>query len=134
MSVFNGERYLKYSIDSLLNQTFKDFELIIIDDGSYDNSKKIIENFSKQDKRIILINHERKGLTKSLNIGIRESKGKYIARHDADDLSLPTRLEKQWNFLEKHNDYGLVGTNWEYIYKEGNIIKNKIKYFVDQDH
>ena len=98
MSVFNGEKYLRESIDSILNQTFSDFEFLIINDGSTDSSRKII--LSYDDSRIILVdNNENSGLSKSLNIGIHRGQGEYIARQDADDVSHPKRLEKELQFL-----------------------------------
>ena len=95
MSVFNAESYLEDSIKSILNQSYIKFEFIIIDDGSSDNSKNIILKFMKIDDRIKLIKQKNMGLTKSLNKGIKISKGDYIARHDADDISRPERLEIQ---------------------------------------
>jgi len=95
MSVFNAEKYLEDSITSILNQSYIKFEFIIIDDGSSDNSKNIILKFMKIDYRIKFIKQKNMGLTKSLNKGIKISKGDYIARHDADDISRPKRLEIQ---------------------------------------
>ena len=109
MSVFNGERYLREAIDSILNQTFSNFEFVIIDDGSIDSSNEIIRSYN--DPRIRLIENEINiGLTKSLNKGIDDSQGKYIARMDADDISLPERLEKQVNFMESNPEVGICGT------------------------
>lgn len=79
MSVYNGEKYLAEAIESILNQTYKNFELIIINDGSKDNSVEIIKNYMKQDNRIVLIDRENKGLPYSLNEGISVAKGEYIA-------------------------------------------------------
>lgn len=111
MSVYNSKRYLSESIESILNQTFKNFEFIIVDDGSTDDSLGIIKEFMKKDKRILLINNNSNiGLTKSLNKALKKAKGKYIARMDTDDVSMPERLEKQYNFLEKNEDVFLVGT------------------------
>lgn len=119
MSVYNGERFLKEAIESILNQTFTDFEFLIINDGSTDDSVKIIESF--KDERIKLINNEKNlKLIASLNKGIKIAKGKYIARMDCDDISVNERLEKQVEFLEKFNDYGLVGTWYTVIDGNGN--------------
>ncbi len=101
MSVYNGEKYLRQSIESILSQSFKDFEFIIINDGSTDNSLKIIEEFKKKDERIELISRENKGLIYSLNEGVKSAKGEYIARMDADDVSMPNRLEKQLKYVEE---------------------------------
>jgi glycosyltransferase involved in cell wall biosynthesis len=112
MSVYNGEKYLKASIESILIQSFPYFELIIIDDGSEDRSGEIIRFF--HDPRIILIQQENKGLALALNAGIDISKGKYIARADADDVALPERLKKQYEFMEGNPQYVAVGSwaNW----------------------
>lgn len=118
MSVYNGERFLKEAINSILNQTFTDFEFLIINDGSTDRSVEIIESY--EDPRIRLINNEKNlKLIASLNKGISLARGKYIARMDCDDVSMPDRLEKEVNFLENSLDYGLVGTYYTVIDGEG---------------
>jgi len=109
MSVYNSEKYLKEAIDSILIQTYTNFEFIIINDGSRDRSLEIIRKYQEEDERIILISRENKGLPYSLNEGIRLSKGKYIARMDADDISLPTRVEEQVIFMEENRDIGICG-------------------------
>ena len=112
MPVYNADRYLDKSIQSILNQTFKDFEFIIVNDCSKDNSKEIIEKYKKKDKRIILINNSKNlGVQKALNRGLRVAKGKYIARMDGDDISHPERIEKQFNYLERNNHIFLVGSS-----------------------
>jgi len=118
LPVYNAKKYLDEAINSILTQTFKDFEFIIINDGSTDNSLNIIEHYRKKDNRIVLISRENKGLISSLNEGIKKSKGKYIARMDADDISLSTRFEEQYNFLEKNLDIGVCGT-WAEVFKKG---------------
>ena len=101
MSVYNGAKFLAEAIDSILAQTFTDFEFIIIDDTSSDDSLQVINSY--KDARIVLLQNTKNiGLTKSLNIGIAKAKGKYIARMDADDISMPKRLEKQFDFMEEH--------------------------------
>ncbi len=118
MSVYNGEKYLREATDSILNQTFRDFEFIIINDGSTDDTSEILENYD--DPRIIVINNRKNiGLTKSLNKGLRMAKGEYIARQDADDISFPQRLEKEVNFLEKHKRVGLIGSSFQLISENG---------------
>ncbi|MEC2159784.1 glycosyltransferase [Virgibacillus halodenitrificans] len=110
MGVYNGEKYLHDAVLSILNQTFKDFELIICDDGSSDKSLEIINDFRKQDKRVVLLRNQRNiGLASSLNKCIEVAKGKYIARMDCDDLSLEDRFEKQVVFLENNPDIDIVG-------------------------
>lgn len=113
MTVYNNEKYLQTAIFSILNQTYKDFELIIINDGSTDDTEKIILSF--KDSRIRYIqNNKNIGISKSLNKGIKLSKGKYVARMDGDDICHPTRLAKQVLFLDTHQDHGLLGS-WYYI-------------------
>lgn len=112
MPVFNTEKYLEDSIKSILNQTFSNFEFIIIDDASTDNSLKIIESF--KDKRIVVVKKNKNtGYTKSLNIGLKLAKGKYIARMDSDDISLPRRFELQIELLEKNQEIILCGTSFK---------------------
>lgn len=121
MSVYDGEKYLDESILSILNQTFKDFEFIIINDCSTDNSLYIIKQYAKKDKRIVLIeNEENIGLTKSLNKGLKIAKGKYIARMDADDVALSERFNKQYDYLEKNKNVFLLGTSAMMIDEDGN--------------
>lgn len=131
MSVYNDEKYLKRSIDSILNQTFRDFEFIIINDGSTDSTLKILHKYT--DHRIIIIdNIENLGLSKSLNKGLELSKGEYIARQDSDDVSSPKRLEKQVAFLNAKTEYGLVGC-WSYKISEENKIMDKEMFFTEHD-
>jgi len=114
MSAYNSEKYIAEAIKSILNQTFKDFELIIFEDGSTDNTKKIVQKYSKKDKRIIPVYNKKNigyvGFIKNLNKGLKIAKGKYIARMDADDISLPERFQIQYDFLEKHKEIFLVGS------------------------
>jgi glycosyltransferase involved in cell wall biosynthesis len=121
MPVYNGEKYLSEAIKSILNQTFTDFEFLFINDGSTDQSKIIIDSF--HDPRIVYIeNEQNNGLIYSLNLGISLAKGKYIARMDADDISLPKRLEKQVNYLEQHKDIGICGASAYRIDGNGNVL------------
>lgn len=115
LPVYNGRHYLREAIQSILDQTFPDFELIIINDGSSDDSGDIAQSF--QDKRIRFYAQQNKGLAATLNRGIALAKGKYIARQDADDFSLPSRLAEQVNYLETHPKVALVGT-WSEIWHE----------------
>lgn len=109
MAVYNGEEYLRPAIDSILSQTFRDFELVIINDCSTDGTEGILESYD--DRRIVRIdNAANRGLTKSLNIGIERAQGKYLARMDADDVAHPRRLETQLRYLEEHGDTGVVGS------------------------
>lgn len=108
LPAYNAELYLKEAMDSILQQTFTDFELIILNDGSTDSTEDII--LSYEDSRIVYVkNQENLGLIGTLNKGISLAKGKYIARMDADDIALPERLNKQISFLEANTQYGVVG-------------------------
>jgi len=109
MPVYNGEKFVSKAVESILNQTLKGFEFIIIDNKSTDNSVKIIKSFN--DSRIKLIQNKKNvGIASSLNKGIKYSKGQYIARMDADDISYPNRLEEQLSFLEKNPGVSVLGT------------------------
>ena len=104
LPVFNAEEDINIAIQSILNQSYKDLELLIIDDGSTDNSYQICMNISQQDNRVkVFKNHNNLGLTKSLNLLINESNGEYLARQDADDWSEGTRFEKQLKFMNDEN-------------------------------
>jgi len=112
MSVCNGEAHLQNALKSILCQTFSNFEFIIIDDASRDNSPCILESYKRKDHRIRIIqNDQNLGLTKSLNNGLENATGVFIARQDADDLSLPDRLEKQYQYFLRHPDLCLVSSS-----------------------
>ncbi|KHD38315.1 glycosyl transferase [Clostridium acetobutylicum] len=113
MPVYNSERYLAEAIESILDQTYNDFEFIIVDDGSTDESYNIISSYANKDNRIIVISREHRGLVDSLNEGINIARGKYIARMDADDISINNRIEKQFEFLELNKDVDILGTRIE---------------------
>lgn len=123
MSVFSGERYLKDAVESILSQTFHDFEFIIINDGSTDSTPQILQGYAQADKRIRIVNQANMGLTKSLNRGISLARGKWIARQDADDISMSSRLEKQLEFLASHPEVGVLGTAVKVISSKGKIIR-----------
>lgn len=123
LPVYNGEKYLTEAIESILNQSYKNFELIIINDGSHDKSLLIAEKF--KDKRIRIYNQKHnQGLAKTLNFGINLAKGKYIARQDQDDFSYPERLKKEVDYLNKNPKCGLIGT-WAEIWKGKNKDTNR---------
>ena len=123
MSVYNGERYLSESVESILDQTYSDFEFIIVDDASEDGTWQMLTTYVGRDSRIVLIrNKENIGLTRSLNKGLALARGKYIARQDADDVSVPERLAKQVAFLERHPSVVLLGTAIEWIRDSGDLI------------
>ncbi|GAB4234895.1 MAG: hypothetical protein Tsb0034_08800 [Ekhidna sp.] len=124
--VYNSGKYLTSAIESILNQTYQEFELILINDGSTDNSLSVIRAFS--DNRILVLeNDENKGLAYSLNKGIKESKGSLIARMDGDDIAHKDRLKKQVNFLKQNPEIGLLGT-WMQSFGASKYLK---KYPID---
>ena len=133
MSVYNGEAYLRQAIDSILNQTYQDFEFIIVNDGSTDSSRDII--LSYKDPRIRMIdNQHNMGLTKSLNRGLEKAKGKFIARMDADDISLPDRFSTQINIMQASKNVDICGAAMQIIDGNGNIIgRMGPKNIVDSD-
>ncbi len=120
MPVYNGEKFLDAAINSMLNQTERDFEFLIADDGSTDATEKIIRSFS--DERIKYFQRSHRGVFSALNFLIEESKGEFIARMDADDISVPSRLEKQMEFFSKNSDTFLVGSWADTIDEKGNKI------------
>ena len=141
ISVYNGECFLKETLDSLLTQTYTPIEIVVVNDGSTDRSRQIISSY--QDKRIIFIDRKQNlGLTKSLNEGWRRARGDYIARLDVGDIALPSRIAEQVQFLEQHPEVGILGAGIElfynnralktYIYpSDHNTIKNKLLHFVN---
>ncbi len=131
MAAYNNGEYLKSAIDSVLRQTYTHFELIIVNDGSVDNSDEIISTY--QDERIICVHNKLNlGIVRSRNLGLDIMKGKYLAVLDSDDLTLPDRLEKQVAFLEANPDYGLCGTYFNVISSEGEIM-NTIRFPQEND-
>jgi glycosyltransferase involved in cell wall biosynthesis len=124
MSTYNAGDYLREAIESILRQTYKNFEFIVINDGSTDHTESILSSYN--DSRLKVINQEREGLTKSLNKGIKMSKGEYIARQDADDISLPRRIEVQVKFLNANPEIALVGTFIRCMDSKGRNLKTFI--------
>ena len=111
LPVYNGAQFLSDAIESILTQDFNNFEFIIINDGSTDDSIKIIEHYASVDSRIIAINRENKGLIYTLNEGIKRSTGEYIARMDADDVSIKNRLQSQYKYMSA-NKLDICGGNY----------------------
>ncbi|WP_052184305.1 glycosyltransferase family 2 protein [Psychroserpens sp. Hel_I_66] len=135
MPVYNGEKYLREAIDSVLAQTFKDFEFLILNDGSTDGTQNIIDSYS--DKRIKSVYHKNMGVAKSLNRGLELAQGEYIWRHDADDICLPEQLKTQLDFLEKNKGFALVSTQIAFMTDRGKIAHSykqpKDSYFDNHD-
>ncbi len=122
MPVYNGEAYVALAVQSVLSQTFTDFELLVVNNASTDQTVSIIENF--HDPRIRLINNPKNlGLIGNLNVGLRAARGKYVARLDHDDLALPTRFSEQYEFMEAHQEIDVVGSWTECIDSAGKTLK-----------
>jgi len=122
MSVFNCEPYLREAVDSILVQTFTDFEFIIVNDGSSDGTAAVLNAYAQNDSRIQVAHQENRGAAESWNRGCRLARGKYIARMDGDDTCVATRLEKQVEFLEKHDEVGVLGGEFEFVDVNGNTL------------
>lgn len=123
MSVYNGRQYLDEAVQSVLSQTFSDFEFIIIDDCSSDGSLELLLEIASKDSRIKLISNEvNLGLTKSLNKAIGYAEGMFIARMDADDICFPTRLERQVECFYRYSDIDIIYCDTVYIDKDSNVI------------
>lgn len=119
MPVYNAEKYLKEAVESILNQTFTDFEFIITNDGSTDKSGEILRQYQNIDSRIKLIEQNNMGLTRSLNNMLSIAQGDFIARMDADDIALPERFQRQVAFLQKNSNYVAVGSKVLLIDEDG---------------
>lgn len=122
MSVYNAEDTLGRALDSILSQTFGDFEFLIVDDGSKDGSLQILQEYARRDQRIKILHHpdgNNQGLTKSLNLAAEQARGTYLARQDSDDVSLEIRFEKQYGYMQTHPETVVLGTN-QYSVIDGN--------------
>lgn len=126
MCCYNAAKYIKESINSILNQSFNDFEFIIWDDGSSDNTKDIINSYS--DRRIKYFYHANTGLGQALKMACEKAVAPIIARMDSDDISLPMRLEKEYDYLMKHDDVVLVSSAVNYINDKGDIMGSSFPY------
>jgi glycosyltransferase involved in cell wall biosynthesis len=120
MSVYNGRPHLEEAVKSILDQTFSDFEFIIINDGSTDGSEEVLEKFAGRDERIRLAHQQNQGLIASLNRGLDMANGEHIARMDADDVSHPERFDRQVDFLESNPEVGILGTQIKRVDADGN--------------
>lgn len=132
MPVFNAESYLSEAVESILSQTFPDFELITIDDCSTDGSLAVLKSFAERDTRVRLLENERNlGVTPTLNRGLKEAQGELIARMDADDISLPERLEKQIAFPQANPQIGLISGDAVAIDAEGAAVDEDFSLTVE---
>lgn len=119
MPVYNGAQYLQEAIDSILEQTYKDFEFIIVDDGSTDESAAIIAKNVTQDNRLVVLRNENNsGICVTLNKGLAAARGRYIVRMDCDDIALPERIERQVAFMDQRSDVGVAGCNIDMFYSD----------------
>ena len=129
MSVYNCEKYVSVAIESILNQSYSNFEFVIINDGSTDSSMEIIKKYQHKDSRIVLIDQKNIGLTKSLNKGIKIAKGDYIARMDSDDISKPLRFNNFLDYIKLHKNVMIYTTPAIIIDSFGNYIRKIPSYF-----
>jgi glycosyltransferase involved in cell wall biosynthesis len=128
MSVYNGERFLRQAVDSIFNQTFPDFEFIVVNDGSTDGTAEILSGYAEADPRLCVVTQENKGLIKSLNRAIGVAQGEYVARMDADDISMPERLALQVRWLDAHPQVAVLGTRYDEIDESGRVIRRGNRY------
>jgi hypothetical protein len=124
MSVHNGVRFLREAVDSILSQTWANFEFLGIDDGSTDGSGALLDKLARRDPRMRVIHQENMGLTKSLNRGLALARGDLVARMDGDDVSEPTRLEVQMGYLAKHPEIAVLGTSDTMIDGDGRVLRH----------
>ncbi len=125
LAVYNGERFLAETMESILTQTFRDFEFIIVDDGSTDGTPDILATFAQADPRIVVKRQARNtGIPASRNLGCRMATGDYIAVTDGDDISLPNRFEKQVDFLDQHPEIALIGSSIDRIDEAGTVFSH----------
>jgi glycosyltransferase involved in cell wall biosynthesis len=130
MPAYNAEKYIAKAIESVLAQTFRDFEFIIIDDGSTDNSLAIVEKYQVTDARIFIHSHQNEGIGASLNKGMQMAKGEWIARMDADDVMLPNRLEEQVKYLKANPEVDVLSC-WAYYINHREQIIGKLIHPTD---
>jgi GT2 family glycosyltransferase len=123
MPVYNASGYVKETMVSIFDQSFQDFEIIAVDDGSTDDSVRILESFTA-DSRLRIIRQANTGIVGALNAGLEAARGEYIARMDADDRMLPQRLQRQWQYLQSHRECVALGTAYVYIDHSGRPLKH----------
>jgi len=133
MSVRNAEQYVARAIDSVVAQTFGDYEFLIIDDGSTDATGQILSDYARRDARIRILRGPSRGLSAALNLGLAQARGRLIARMDGDDVCLPTRFERQFDFLRASPDHVLVGCRCALIDPQGRPICEKPDTPLDHD-
>jgi glycosyltransferase involved in cell wall biosynthesis len=129
--VYNGKRYIREAIDSILDQTYTDFEYIVVDNDSTDGTPDILNQYTRKDRRISIIKEPKRGVLHARNAGLRAAKGKWIAVLDADDAALPTRLERQLDFVRQNLSFVLVGSGCVMVDELGQFMKG---YRYPPDH
>src|SRR5580700_3628902 len=122
MPVFNAQKYLALAVESVLDQTFREFELIAVDDGSSDGSSGILEEFARQDTRVRVISRPNTGIVGALNDALAVARGELLARMDSDDVCLPGRFEAQVKYMREHPEVVLAGTQVMVIDEDGDSI------------
>jgi len=120
--VHNGEKYLAQAIESVLAQTYRDFELLIVDDGSTDGSRAVMDCYARRNDRIRILSQANRGVSAAGNLGFEEARGAWVARLDADDIFLPDKLQRQIAFIRQHPDVRIVGTLGYFINCAGRLI------------
>jgi hypothetical protein len=126
MAVWNGETYLGEAVESILSQTFSDFEFIIVDDGSTDSTPELLAAYQARDPRLSFFSRDNQGQASALNFACQQAKGKYLINLDADDVALPARIEKQLAFLEDNPATVLLGTGSRLVWADGRVIRERI--------
>lgn len=138
MPVYNAEKYVAEAVESVLNQTFADFEFLMIDDGSLDGSLEILQRYAKTDQRIRLVSRPNTGYVVALNEMLQLARGKYLARIDADDVALPERFAKQVEYMEQHPECVVVGSRVLLIDSDGDPLREMVELFtheqIDNQH
>jgi glycosyltransferase involved in cell wall biosynthesis len=126
MAVYDGEEYLQQALESILTQTLKEFEFIIVNDGSTDKSASILSRYHDSDDRVKIFDQQHQGLARALNFGVHQARGKYIARMDADDIALPDRFERQVSFLESNPKVAVLGSAARNILSDGTVLETPL--------
>jgi glycosyltransferase involved in cell wall biosynthesis len=128
MPIYNGEKFLRATLDSLMHQSYRDFEIVAVNDGSTDNSRELVRSY--EDARIRLIDNPRNlGQTTSLQVALDSARGEYVARQDQDDVSMPDRFAKQVAFLDQHSEAGALGTSYCVIDETGKALPGTAVFY-----
>lgn len=133
MAAYNAARYVAVAVDSILDQTYRDFELLIIDDGSKDDTACVLARYVHDPRVRVITLGKNEGLIHALNLGLSEARGEYLARMDADDICLPRRLERQAKYLDQHAEVGVVGSAATRIDGDGRHIERMICFSGEPD-